>query len=115
MKKAIADIWVKALRSGEYKQTTGELRGGLNTDSFCCLGVLCNLHAQTHPKFAAKQDDPGFYGGQSDVPPEIVMNWSGLKTELGEFGSEMSLAEMNDEGADFNKIADTIEKNWRKL
>lgn len=34
--------WVKALRSGKYKQTTGSLH---NTDSnsYCCLGVLCRV------------------------------------------------------------------------
>ena len=30
--------WVKALRSGEYRQTRGVLQHG---DAFCCLGVLC--------------------------------------------------------------------------
>lgn len=37
-------LWVKALRSGEYKQGYGYLhykRGG--KDKFCCLGVLCDL------------------------------------------------------------------------
>ena len=31
--------WVTALRSGEYKQTLGELQASSN--SFCCLGVAC--------------------------------------------------------------------------
>lgn len=30
--------WVAALRSGEYQQITGQLRGG---GGYCCLGVFC--------------------------------------------------------------------------
>lgn len=41
MKKEIADKWVAALRSGNYKQTTGMLNR--NNESFCCLGVLCEI------------------------------------------------------------------------
>src|SRR4051812_34484552 len=35
------DIWVKALRSGEYKQTKGALHTA--DGAFCCLGVACDL------------------------------------------------------------------------
>lgn len=113
MKKAIADMWVKALRSGEYKQTMYTLREG---NKFCCLGVLCNLHAQTHPEFAAKQEDFSEYGGMEDVPPEIVLNWAGLKSDVGSYSpNELPLAHMNDNGDSFFEIADTIEKNWRNL
>ena len=41
MRKDVADMWVSALRSGEYAQTTQFLRKG---GGFCCLGVLCDLH-----------------------------------------------------------------------
>src|SRR6478736_8013086 len=37
MKKEIRTKWLKSLRSGKYKQTTGEL---LNNNQYCCLGVL---------------------------------------------------------------------------
>jgi hypothetical protein len=35
--------WVKALRSGKYKQTVGAMRrkDGKGEVSHCCLGVLC--------------------------------------------------------------------------
>jgi hypothetical protein len=116
MKKAIADKWVKALRSKEYKQTEGVLRSG---NAFCCLGVLCNLHAQEKPKFAAKQKSPDYYGDCDSFPPPIVRNWSGLKTENGVFedgdGFGTSLSEQNDDGRTFQEIANIIEQNWRKL
>ncbi len=34
--------WLRELRSGDYQQTTGRLVTG---DTFCCLGVLCNITA----------------------------------------------------------------------
>lgn len=40
MKKQIKLLWLEALRSGRYKQTSKALRIG---NSFCCLGVLCDL------------------------------------------------------------------------
>jgi hypothetical protein len=39
MPKDLKDKWVKALRSGEYKQGRGTLYTP-STKSFCCLGVL---------------------------------------------------------------------------
>lgn len=39
MKTADANAWLSALRSGEYKQTTGNLNSKLD-DAYCCLGVL---------------------------------------------------------------------------
>ena len=39
---AVKRKWLAALRSGEYKQTTGALYDSTN-DAFCCLGVLCNI------------------------------------------------------------------------
>jgi hypothetical protein len=44
MRLDIAKKWVEALRSGKYKRATHRLRA--NEDSFCCLGVLCDLYAE---------------------------------------------------------------------
>lgn len=35
------DKWVAALRSGQYTQGVGSLTGP--EDTYCCLGVLCNI------------------------------------------------------------------------
>lgn len=40
LKPAIKKRWLKALRSGEYAQTTGLLR---DASGYCCLGVLCDV------------------------------------------------------------------------
>ena len=40
MKKEIADKWIAALRSGEYKQVQAYLH---TQAGYCCLGVLCDV------------------------------------------------------------------------
>ena len=98
MKPEIKKLWVKALRSGEYKQGHDALRPTPNT--FCCLGVLCNLHAQAHPKIAAKQKDPEQYLGKTYSLPDAVMKWSGIKDKMGDevciHGDYDRLANFND-------------------
>lgn len=91
--------WVKALRSGKYKQGKECLRNG---ERFCCLGVACEL---------AK--DSGVikkYFGTDQFMPEKVREWLGLISDSGECacGTE-SLATANDNGITFFEIADLIE------
>lgn len=99
--------WIAALRSGEYKQTQGHLRVG---DAFCCLGVLCNLHAQAHPEIAAEQTSKDGYMGRDSYLPAEVQVWAGLDTSTGELKGGRSLAVMNDRGSSFKTIADAIEE-----
>lgn len=112
MNQEIKEQWVEALRSGKYKQGQGQLRDDNN--KFCCLGVLCNLHAQAHPEIAAQQEDPSSYLGGYEFPPKEVLKWAGLNSEEGEFvdekGEGQSLAELNDEGRTFRYLANRIEK-----
>lgn len=119
MKKEIADQWVAALRSGEYKQGVGQLRTA--TGTFCCLGVLCNLHAQAHPEIAAKQDSTRYYMGNRAVLPTQVRDWAELlRTDprvpgCTAMASPVALSHLNDTGASFKEIAALIEKHWSVL
>lgn len=106
MKLSIAKKWIAALRSGNYKQAKETLRRG---NSFCCLGVLCNLHAQEHPEIAAEQRYAAKYMGRGNFLPEAVAVWAGLKSDNAMIpGHLYSLSYQNDTGADFKKIADLI-------
>ena len=42
MKKTWKTKWLKALRSGSYKQTKGQLVSSIS-EAYCCLGVLCKV------------------------------------------------------------------------
>lgn len=99
--KVFAKKWLKALRSGKYKQTRV---GGLYNpkyDSFCCLGVACVIAGQ--PKVE-------IIGGFISVN---VADTYGIPQELND-RTELStqLADRNDRSKySFKKIADWIEKN----
>ena len=112
MKPEIAKLWVDALRSGDYKQTQSKLRKG---NSFCCLGVLCNLHALAHLEIAAHQKLKHEYMGQDQELPDKVRIWAGLQGSIGEIEGQLSLAEKNDGGCGFREIADLIEKHVKTL
>jgi len=111
MNPEIKARWVAALRSGEYKKTTGKLRA---KGGFCCLGVLCNLHAQDHPEIAAKQKKKGEYMGQAELLPWTVRDWAGLSSSGGGQvridGCRDTLANHNDNGVSFKQLADAIEE-----
>ncbi len=116
MNKEIKAKWVAALRSGEYKQGLGQLRSKEN--NFCCLGVLCNLHAQAHPEIAAQQTDPGMYLGAKSFPDHKVINWAGLGSinpDVIYKKKPTNLSALNDgirigEPLSFKQIASIIEK-----
>lgn len=128
MKRAIARKWAQALESGEYKQTTGSLR---DSQGFCCLGVLCNLHAQEHSEISADETDPSSYLTADAVLPETVMEWAGMRYEDGRFINKVEvgiqteeyygryascLIELNDElEYEFKDIAKVIRKHYKEL
>lgn len=109
MNPTVKALWVAALRSGQYKQGVGRLRSARN--EFCCLGVLCNLHAQAHPEIAKTQTDPERYLGSCYYMPEAVAEWSGLYTHMNVEINNVrgTLAYHNDRGVPFAQIADAIE------
>ena len=126
MKKKIADMWVKALRSGKFKQGTDALC--LLNDSkkpqYCCLGVLCEIYNQEH-KIKLKTNTVvtsgvgkiRSYNDSTDVPPLKVQRWAGLRTETGEItGSNgVGLVPLNDNGSSFKKIAKVIQEEYKNL
>lgn len=94
--------WIKALRSDEYKQHRGALRG-LRGDSFCCLGVLCDLAA----KDGGPQWEDSFFMNYVAALPSPFRNFLGMSVS-----EERWLIRLNDkEGAGFPAIADHIEKD----
>lgn len=44
MDAKLKDLWLKALRSGEYEQGKDSLKD--ETGGYCCLGLLCHLAAE---------------------------------------------------------------------
>ena len=112
MKKSIANKWIKALRSGKYKQTTSVLR---NLDGFCCLGVLCDISERGKWKRAKGGKVFVFNDWYDKTMPNEVIEWAGMNNGFGLL-PDTSLTDLNDhEGKSFDEIADVIEKNWNVL
>lgn len=134
MKIDIAKQWVEALTSGTYQQGQGKLHA---TDikgkcMYCCLGVLCDLYMQQNPdeldvKVVTRKSDAfpqhfqmlsigddslTVYDNESVVLPLRVREWAGMSDPLGRFTNaslaQDSLAELNDHGMSFAKLADVI-------
>lgn len=124
MKKSAMKKWVKALRSGKYKQgesylvkykmhdETGDIVREL---SFCCLGVLCQINGVN------------IAIGVDELLGEDTRLQVGLKTHNGQLnknykvpnkyleGTVSNLADLNDNGLSFKQIANIIEKNYKDL
>lgn len=114
MNKHIKKLWVAELRNPNIKQTSGQLRTGTGAyTAFCCLGVLCNLHAAAHPKIAAAELSPYTYLNERGCLPQAVIDWAGIPSIYGDEviinGKKLTLAEHNDSGATFIELAAAIQ------
>ena len=75
-----AQKWVKALRSGKYKQAAHSLAtydDSGKTIGHCCLGVACEL--------ALKAKAIEWYDGNQGGLPHDVREWLGLSGPMGDF------------------------------
>lgn len=115
MKQAVKDKWVKALRSGKYRQGRGSLQVN---DAFCCLGVLCDLAVKDGVKLKVELSELTgeiSYDNCTGYPPLSVINWAGLddpNPRLPPTGNRPgNLAACNDSGYTFPEIAHLIEEN----
>lgn len=107
MNQEIKAKWVAALRSGEYAQSTGSLRG---PEGFCCLGVLCEISKQETGFGIPENLKENCYDENIGV---TVRKWAGLSKDYGDTvcinGVMDMLTEHNDNGKTFDQIADAIE------
>jgi hypothetical protein len=130
MKPEIKQLWIDALRSGEYIQGHGALK---TSWGYCCLGVLCDLHRKHTGKgdwnFNKYQAEaPGNPNGTETAAvflSEKITEWSGVENGnpfVKLDGRQYDLAGLNDgmtvvQGTEekfrkfsFNEIADLIEE-----
>jgi hypothetical protein len=112
VKKTIMQKWVKALRSGKYKQAqellrkvdreTGEVVG------HCCLGVLCDLYRKEKRKGWSPRLGAAY-------PSDTVASWAGMDHWNPKVDG-VELAQLNDAyNKSFAEIADIIEANYKTL
>lgn len=82
------DLFLKALRSGEYGQTTGRLCKVRNnpdsTAAFCCLGVASEMAHQADSEAVRKKEDGyGFvsYNDKELLAPKATIDWLGIPVQ----------------------------------
>ena len=119
--------WISALRSGKYNQDRSHLK---TTYGYCCMGVACDISGQGQwiktktyiPETIVYAYNTGDDQDEElDFLPTVVGKWLGLEGRLGGYNDPDedkigSLIDLNDNTeANFNKIADVIEKNWQTM
>jgi len=129
MNEQIKELWVKALQSGEYKQSIGKLCTikSDGTKGYCCLGVLTDLFMKEFPdKLTVKEikinreqmsyleyqgiSADGLFINDEFLLPNVV-NWAELKSDnpyVMYMNNKIMLSTMNDNGHSFDEIALTI-------
>lgn len=121
MKARVKQQWLRALRSGRYRQGQNLLR--TNKDGFCCLGVLCDVYNKGLKRNQWRQTGEfkewafGKTKEMSSLPP-AVQRWAGLRDDDPTIndpikeGHSVSASSANDNlKYSFKRIAKLIEKN----
>tara|TARA_Y100000310_G_scaffold76106_1_gene72528 strand:- start:3502 stop:3915 length:414 start_codon:yes stop_codon:yes gene_type:complete len=86
-----------------YTQTFGKLR---ESQSFCCLGVACDIFDKT------KWKEDGFYDSLGDMLPHYVAQHFGMSMSAAQ-----GLAKINDMGVAFTRIVAVLQfdSNYSRL
>lgn len=116
MKKSIAMKWVKALRSGEYKQgQPGVLSDGQG--GFCCLGVLCQVsHISPDDCNRLPDEDDMARIAEAHEDPEVLgIELSLLNDGYIKLDDCRNTAAVPEQRLSFDEIADLIQINYEEL
>lgn len=104
--------WLRALRSGKYKQARSNLRDG---NRFCCLGVACDLSKLGKWDGVLYVIDEERSIEMSLAEDEAGLKWLGIDAD-----TDRKAMNMNDGEGDwkhkpqtFKQIADYFAKKWR--
>jgi len=106
--------WIKALRSGDYKQGTNSLS---YNGKHCCLGVACEVFKIEKQKCVTSggkelcvwqyKDDGSLKWARANLPDK-VRQLLGLQNHDGKY-NDFSLIRLNDTGHSFEQIANVIQ------
>lgn len=124
--------WLKALRSGEFRQGTDFLKRA-GSQGYCCLGVLCELNKESlggqwerHKDSVAEKFvfnntksaelPPNEFIRQLELPEEMIRNLSEedkvLTILVKTIDGYRRVDDLNDNGFTFAKIANLIEETY---
>lgn len=128
MNPEIKAKWLTALRSGEYRQGRNVLKQQFDENDapqFCCLGVLCDIAIKDGLNLTVNdineyEDTDAIiwsFDDHQELLPRAVMEWAGMDSDNpalpnpeDEGHPTTDIASLNDNGMDFENIADIIER-----
>ena len=100
--KKFKKTWIKALKSGKFEQADGALYDR-DAHGYCCLGVACKIAGVKKSDLAGGDFINDEHRELSDIKvPKMLLGSNGLPSKL---------AQMNDDGKSFKKIAKWIKKH----
>lgn len=104
-------LWCDHLRSEWYVQNFKQDEDGFiqmrtNDNKWSAFGILCNVHAQKNPEFAAMQSDIQEYCDMMYLIPFQVQSWIGIDNCIAKYPKPFSLA-----GKVYESVDDMINDN----
>lgn len=116
--RAHIKLWIKALRSGKYRQASTRLaRRDIDGNvGYCCLGVACELYRKETGDGRWIENtgyfifDDGTGDEDHNYLPRGVSKWLGTIAGNPVLFGNRTAAGLNDNGSSFKEIADIIEK-----
>lgn len=125
------ELYLAALRSGKYEQAPGMLRDPDAPNTFCCLGIACEVYrletgrgrwVEGTTLFSLNEElgEGHMYGGYL---PQPVLEWLEMELPFNHVGGTIdpvigslgrSASSMNDSGEyNFEEIADAFEFTFK--
>jgi len=121
MDQKIKKIWIKALKSGEFKQCRGYLA---NDGKYCALGVLSILALLEGVCTYNEGEGIGKFDNRKFSLSFNIMKWAGIAQEDEKYLDPeehevkirykkgfSTILDLNDQGASFKEIARIINEN----
>jgi hypothetical protein len=107
--------WVKALRSGEYKQGVGTL---FRDNKYCCLGVLSKVQGRLTAEGSDHNSTTAGWLSHTNPCNSAFGSWGSFDEGVWLFLEDRKegltgLTDVNDAGATFEEIATIIETLWK--
>lgn len=100
MSISLVKRWIKALRSGKYKQGKKALRTSNN--EFCCLGVLCDV---ANPQLWTGRE----YAGYVHLPPVSLLG----KVHVDSHTKDVLIRMNDNRNFSFHAIANYLERKLK--
>ena len=114
MNKKVKETWIKALKSGEFKQGKGYLE---SDGKYCALGILSLLSLVEGQCTYNQVDGLGRFDNKRYTLSYNTLTWAGMdledfKADVLTEGELTSIADLNDRGLSFQKLAQIIDQKF---